>query len=134
MNWDKIRHFRPDEFKEDYRKVSPDLIRYMDALREYAEVPIIIHEAWASGGHSENSYHYSGLAVDFHFGGSLSPLTEFSLILSLRVFGGVGYYPGWNNPGWHVDLRSDVPVVFWHRLNKRYFYGLSSLIRILDLC
>ncbi len=122
MFWDTIKHFSEDEFTEDPSKVSHKLVLLMDSLREKAGVGIVIHEAWASSGHAPKSYHYSGLAVDFHFTG-LDPLTQWGILSSCREIGGLGYYPDWNHPGWHIDLRPSAYRLTWLAHKHNYTYG-----------
>lgn len=130
VNWSQIRHFDRNEWPKDPSKVNPKLIYTMDDVREGAGVPVWIHVAYEEDGHSPNSYHYRGDAVDFHFGVSekagkkLSYLEQF-VVLSQYPFGAIGFYPFWNNPGWHVDLRPwGERRLYWVRnRNGGYDYG-----------
>lgn len=102
--WDKIKHFSPDENWGDVNKVNPYLIIALDALREATGHPIVIHNAYATKGHSETSMHYVGKAADIHIVG-MSLIDAYLAVEKLGLFNGVGLYPFWNNPGLHVDLR-----------------------------
>lgn len=118
MNWKKIRHFRKSEWEPGANKVHHRLIHTLDEMRAFCGRPIIIHNAYATTGHSDNSYHYRGEAVDFHIKG-ISLLWQF-LFAERFGFGGIGVYPHWNNPGLHCDIRyhwpeSDVPGDRWWR-------------------
>lgn len=104
VDWSKIKNFRRDEWTDDPDQVNQDLVIMLDKIRDLAGVPIVIHVAWASSGHAANGWHYRGQAADFHFGGKLTVWEQYS-ILSVQMFGAIGWYPEWNNPGWHVDLR-----------------------------
>jgi len=121
-----MKYFKKSEWKNNPDKVSDLLKDSLDLVREYAGVPIHIHVAYDDSGHSNNSYHYKGKAVDFHFGG-LTPLEQFACIKMIADLRGVGYYPWWNNPGWHVDLRPDN--LFWLSSKKgKYIYGNKKFI------
>lgn len=120
MDWKTIKHFSAKEWGPNAHLVAPQLIYVLDAVREKAGVPIMIHCAWSESGHSTKSYHYTGQAVDFHFGG-LTPLEQYTLLREQRAIGGVGFYPEWNNVGWHIDLRSGF--LQWVQLSNVYIYG-----------
>ena len=115
-----MRYFKKSEFVKDPDRLHPKIMPLMDDLRHLAGVPIHIHVAWNDGGHSKKSYHYKGMAVDFHFGKGkgilnprkLTPLEQFGAIRSIPEFCGIGYYPWWNAPGWHVDIRPPAPEAF----------------------
>ncbi len=127
--WKQIEFFEPHEWQQDPTKASPDLVRALDRARKLAGVKILIHVCWAGDGHSESSYHYTGQAVDFHFGPGLPPAQEFAILAAQPEFGGIGYYPGWYpRPGWHVDLRdwSDGRL-YWIRAEDVYRYGTRPL-------
>jgi len=119
-------YFKKSEFRKDPDKCNPILFDVMDEMRNIAGVPIVIHVAWSDSGHSKNSYHYRGQAVDFHFEG-LSYLEQFAVISCLTAINGVGFYPWWNSPGWHIDLRKEPK--FWLCVNKNtYIYDKKDLL------
>ena len=130
-NWNEIKHFRREEFKKDPDKISPQLVKLMDGIREVSGFPIVIHVAWDDSGHAPNSYHYKGLAVDFHWVASLDRfpyLEQFLLLSQFREIGGIGFYPHWNHPGWHIDLRPSTYRMLWFRDAKgKYHYELFNL-------
>lgn len=136
MDWTKIRYFSQQEWEPHSNRVSPALIQYMDVLRYDAGVPIVIHVAAATSGHSENSFHYFGngkvaTAVDFRFLG-LSYAEQFALLSSYDWIGGLGFYPHWNHPGWHVDMRETSKRLLWHRTESgHYIYGWADFARML---
>ena len=102
--WEKIKHFTPDENWGDVDKVNPYLIIALDALRDAVGKPIVIHNAYATKGHSETSMHYVGEAADIHIVG-ISLVDAYLAVEKLGLFNGIGVYRSWNNPGIHVDLR-----------------------------
>jgi uncharacterized protein YcbK (DUF882 family) len=121
-DWSRIRYFSRREWGEGADKVDFALVERMDGVRALAGVPVHVHVAWADSGHSPNSMHYRGLAVDFHFGPGLTPLQEYA-VLAAYHFGGVGHYPFWRpRPGWHVDIRPARPGLMWVRTDD-YHYG-----------
>lgn len=140
--WDSVTWFKPSEWKKDPGKASQQLVLTVDKIRSLTlnlkpgGIPIHIHVCWNNEGHSEGSYHYSGQAVDLHFGSGLLPLDELLLILSISGIGGVGYYPEWKpRPGWHLDRRPyDNGRLFWtYRKSYGYDYSLATLTRELHL-
>ncbi len=131
-----LKYFKKSEFVKDPDKLHPDIMPLMDDLRHLAETPIYIHVAWntaSTNGHSKNSYHYKGMAVDFHFKqGILSPVEQFACIRSLPEFHGIGFYPWWNSPGWHVDIRQNPTLLCWISHGPAtYCYGVETLLRYL---
>lgn len=96
--------------------------------------PMVINCAYETKGHSENSYHYKGLAVDFHFNSPYVPLVnqysclEKTLIdLKIDKFVGFGVYPDWEFPGFHLDLRGSS--MNWIRVKGKYTYWNTAQIR-----
>ncbi|NCC25400.1 MAG: hypothetical protein EOM25_09450 [Deltaproteobacteria bacterium] len=136
-DWSAIRHFERSEWGPKPEWVAWELIETLDAVRTEADVPVNIIGSWAESGHSEKSFHYTGMAVDIWFGRGpnderLSPLEQFALLSSRLILGGIGWYPDWRPvPGWHVDLRNRDPRLLWVRLGGVYHYGWADLIRAL---
>ena len=73
-------------------------------LRNELRAPMVVHVGFSRSGHAADSYHYKGLALDFHVPNA-APRHILSVIDALGHFGGVGFYPWWNNPGFHIDHR-----------------------------
>ncbi len=135
QDWNKVENFAPSEWQTDPDKAPKELVFPMDQLRNVAGVPIYIHVCFATSGHADYSYHYIGLAVDFHFEpGKLSPLKQFLLINLFPQFRGIGFYPFSKNGFWHVDIRTDVPKVLWVRnKNGEYKYDYDSFLKELNV-
>ena len=133
--WGKVKFFRKKEFKKDPDKVVPTLVFLMDKIRQASGWPIIIHVAWDDSGHSPHSYHYKGMAVDFHWKADLqkfSYIEQFALLSQFRQIGAIGFYPFWSHPGWHIDVRSGDQRILWYRDQKeKYHYGLDELLKVL---
>jgi len=96
--------------------------------------PMHIHCAFELGGHSANSYHYKGLAVDFHFSKTYSTLVNEYVALEavlkemkLDKFVGLGVYPYWNSKGFHLDLRG--VGIRWVKVREKYEYGNEIKIK-----
>lgn len=114
-------HFRLDEWRKDPSKVDGRLCNALEAVRVAGGVPVSIHVAWDDAGHAPASYHYKGQAVDFHFASTLSREKQLSAILGVSQLGGIGWYPDWAHPGWHVDLRAGSRL-FWIGKGGKYTY------------
>lgn len=81
-------------------------------LRERLGAPMIVHAGYASHGHAGKSLHYEGRALDFHVP-NVSPRRVLQVIDELGCFNGVGWYPFWNNPGFHIDNRPAESYQRW---------------------
>jgi uncharacterized protein YcbK (DUF882 family) len=118
--WSKLKHFNRWEAWGEPGKVNGLLLFLLDKITEevknYARqkykvvTPCIIHCAYATGGHSPNSQHYKGNAADFHF--KNIPAYEVYTIIQKALadyqvsdFVGLGVYPDWRIPGFHLDVR-----------------------------
>jgi uncharacterized protein YcbK (DUF882 family) len=122
--WKQIKYFSPQENFGDPSKMDFRLIWLLDRLREAIDEPIIIHCGYETSGHSENSYHYKGRAVDFHF--KKSEWLNFKDLTKLvrnhwYWVGGIGVYPHWRQKGFHVD--TGRPRVWEKDLNGNYIHG-----------
>jgi uncharacterized protein YcbK (DUF882 family) len=88
----------------------------------------VIHCGYENGGHASGSRHYTGDAVDFHINGMNFSEAMDSLLKALHetdFFGkkaaeyvGLGIYPDWNTPGFHLDIRGYSAR--WGRINGEY--------------
>ena len=131
--WSKLKHFHPNENWGDKDKVNGLLLLLLDEItdkvKDYAinnleeNAYCIIHCADEQGGHSPRSQHYKGNAADFHFK-NISPGKVYIIIqkvlkdLQLENFVGLGVYPDWHNPGFHLDVRGEKAR--WSRVNGKY--------------
>ena len=126
LDWKRIKYFTRKEWEPNADKVNPNLIFTLDAMREFCGKPVMIHCAFETSGHSENSYHYQGEAVDFHIKGL--DLLEQYLVAEMFNPGGLGVYPYWNNSGLHFDLR--LPKEWrgsrWWRDKEGRYWNLTS--------
>ena len=124
-----MKYFQDAEFKKDPDKVDQLVKDGIDRIRDLAGCKIFINVAWDDSGHSKRSYHYKGEAIDFHFEPNKLTLPEqFSCICAVRDFRGIGFYPWWNSPGWHIDTRASS--LFWLSPEKgKYIYTADALIK-----
>lgn len=120
-----MRYFKDSEWRKDPSRVSPLLKEALDNVRHAAGVPIVINVAFSTSGHAPSSYHKRGEAVDFSFRG-LDFSKQLHAILSQNVLRGIGYYPWWNNPGWHVDLRQGKHLFWLSPVAGKYEYFLGE--------
>ena len=108
-DWNYIHNFLESEFDEPMLMDST-LIHKLDVMRSWVGKPFVVHHSYATDGHSTDSMHYEGKAVDGHFVG-LSAVEQYLLAEQIN-WGGLGFYPFWINkntgekiPGIHVDTR-----------------------------
>jgi uncharacterized protein YcbK (DUF882 family) len=141
--WNKLKHFNPNENWGDKNKVNGLLLLLLDSITEdvkqyswakYKKIsPCIIHCAYESSGHCDNSQHYKGNAADFHF--ENIPLKQaYEVMLTVlkehqaENFVGLGIYPDWIKSGFHLDVRGEKAR--WSRIGgvyKRIEDGLSCV-------
>ena len=113
-DWGKVRFFTKNENWGDPLMMERDLIFLLEELRGRFDCPFVIHCGYETSGHTQNSQHYRGNAVDFHVVG---PQFLDAIDLIGRYIGpaptgfdrdgviGLGIYPHWRDPGFHLDLR-----------------------------
>lgn len=127
-----LKHFRAAEFKAPSAAVDSRLCYGLDALREDVGGPVVIHCTFDTNGHEPASRHKLSPcdAADLHVVG-VPPATVLRAILA-GGWGGVGWYPHWNHPGWHLDLRPGTRK-YWVRTKDGYVYGLPVLLKAVGL-
>lgn len=138
--WQYVKHLTRKEFDDPFEPGSGDymdgeVIFLADETRHRAGWKMIPHgpvggcvDVEGLHGHSEKSYHRLDMgckAFDFHFVTSASIRVQYHH-LCLMGWTGIGFYPGWNNPGWHVDLRPVEDTQHWTRINGEYIYLLRG--------
>ena len=127
IDWKRIKHFKEDEWRLDPDKANPLLVKILDTLRAISGSKIRINGCWAESGHSKNSWHYTGNAVDFVFLSKIYYLQQYSYLSLFSELRGIGFYPDWDTPGWHVDLRPEF--LRWVRINGNYLYDRNVFIK-----
>lgn len=110
LDWQEIKHFKPDERWGEWKKVDLALVCYLDSYRELVNTPIYISCA-TQGKHSPNSYHYQGKAVDILFPNKVLADLPYLVSAAEQIgFTGIGIYNNWHlhevlTPGMHLDIR-----------------------------
>jgi uncharacterized protein YcbK (DUF882 family) len=126
--WDNLKYFTKNEKWGDSERMNPALLILLDKLREKAGNPFVIHCGFEQTGHTAQSRHYTGDAADFHMEG-LSFFNAVELVLKslhevkiagqvAAVYVGLGIYPDWSTPGFHLDFRGYYAR--WGRLGGEY--------------
>lgn len=124
--WPQLLHFTTIENWGDYDKMDIRLLWDLDRIRDDLARPINIHCGYALSGHAKKSFHKLGMAVDFSIKESTIENFHQSYLYLLHAWqGGVGVYPYWNTPGFHLDLG---PNRTWVRDKEGKYHGNSSEI------
>jgi len=136
--WGAIRHFEPGEFGEYVEKMDVSTIIHLDDMRhiedEYRRdndrsgIIITINEGWAERPGNPNSMHPLGRAIDCVIRNAETreplPIVEQFLIAMRYPWGGVGFYPFWEDPGLHLDTRAlkggSRKATWWRNLRGVY--------------
>lgn len=121
--WDLLEHFSPSENWGDYTKISGKLLFTIDAVRKFIKLPIKLSSpAYATSGHSSDSQHGKGNALDAYiikgFFTKYEALNQFIKGLEAMQINSyaLGYYPWWNdkeNVGIHFDVRECSLPLWW---------------------
>jgi len=127
-----LNHFEPYEFKAPSAAVATQLCYDLDALRDKVDKKCVIHCTYDTDGHAPKSRHKLSPcdAADLHFEDA-DPAMVLRHILA-GPWGGVGWYPHWAHPGWHLDLRPGART-FWVGTADGYVYGLPVLLKAVGL-
>lgn len=131
--WDRLKHFSPQENWGDAEKMNGSLLWLLDAVREHFGCPVVIHCGYQESGHASNSQHYLGNAADFHLVTPMpleeqySALEEFLYSLQTNDHVGLGVYPQWNSPGFHLDVRGTKARwgAWYNDLGKQVYGSIS---------
>jgi len=132
QQWRQVIYFDSAEFDDPLfvgSGIHADglLVLLLDKLRITMNCPIITHskaggcvDMQGSHGHSPVSYHlYSNgcRAADFHIRTHMTLREQYNHVCRAG-FGGVGVYPWWGNPGFHVDVRPLSLTNHWYSPKK----------------
>jgi uncharacterized protein YcbK (DUF882 family) len=136
--WDRLRHFSPQENWGDPEKMNGALLWLLDEVREHFGCPVVIHCGYDEAGHAVNSQHYLGNAVDFHFVTEMpfsqqyQELENFLFGLQLHNHVGLGVYPQWNRPGFHLDVRGIQARwgAWYNDLNKQVYGSVAQAMMV----
>ena len=128
VNWSNVQFFKPAEFTAPDR-LNPILVYKLDDLRAFLGMPCVITADWANAGHSADSQHYLGNAIDCYF--LDVPLLTQYLAAERFGFGGLGLYPDWSHPGLHLDVRDCSKQGYaarWGRIGNKYVELATALV------
>lgn len=90
-------------------------------FRKLLGYPMHIIDGFATAGHSEDSYHYSGRALDFWTQWDVR--YTLALIDRMGVFNGAGFYPRGAHNSFHIDNRPVEQYQRWLSSEKgQYLY------------
>jgi hypothetical protein len=123
--------FKPKEFGiGGYENMQDDFLLSLYRFRVAINNPMIIHEGYATSGHSPKSMHYEGRAIDFHFLYNPVPLRRVLVTAIKCGLHGLGIYPYWSPfpGGYHLDNRPANSFNMWHRKNGIYQYVFPSMV------
>ena len=123
---------KPTEFgRGAYENMQDDFLLSLYKFRVAMDTPMILHVGYATKGHSRNSYHYQGRAIDFRF--KYNPVPTRKIIVTAIKCGlhGIGFYPHWTPypGGMHLDNRTAGGFNVWSRSKKGiYTYTFPNKI------
>jgi len=138
MNPPKLRHFRPEEFREWWPLMDPRLLEALDEFRDRLRAPVMISPAQGALGRHLGAEHHSRHNVDrwgtvqaadimLPRGPDLYDQHSAMAVVGIATscgFGGIGIYLGWEPyPGMHLDIRPFKPggiSATWSRVNGKY--------------
>ena len=103
-------YFKDNEFSNK-SKLSLKLIHNLEAFRGVLGQPIIITADYATTGHSRNSYHYKGMAID----GTTNASLRMFIDLAPKYFTGIGIYLSpisGDIEFFHLDIREESPTMW----------------------
>jgi len=125
MIWNMLEYFKRTEAWGDPDRMDIMLLFLMEKIRGHLPPGhwVKIHKGFATRGHSPQSQHYVGKAVDFHVVGCSLRVADSHIMRYLHNTGmielvGVGIYPQWKDPGFHLDTRGERAS--WAKLDGKY--------------
>ena len=113
-----LDHFDPSGFSGWFDLVDPGVLVRLDVLRELWRAPISISQddraVGRNDGDSESRHNVDKwgavFAVDVFPSGirNRKDAERFILLAKSVGFNGIGFYPKWRRPGFHLDRRDDA--------------------------
>ena len=109
-DWKRTKYFSPSEAWGDPALMERETVFLLDGVREIVGHPIIIHCGYERRPNRPTSRHNDGSAVDFHicgvdYRGAVEMVEGAIEGLGVADRVGLGIYPHWNHPGFHLDTR-----------------------------
>ena len=103
-----MKYFKENEFA-NYAMLNDKLVVALDAFREDLGAPITITADYAADGHSPNSMHYQGKAID----GTCQVALDAFIKKAIKYFTGIGLYMRDGRLAYfHVDVRDTAPQMW----------------------
>ena len=135
--WNLLKYFSINENWGKPKKISGILLFVIDNVRKIIGLSIRLSStAYTGSGHSSNSYHYKGMALDGYI--EKSNFTSFEVLYSfisaleddLQIKNyALGYYPWWkkdnNSVGIHFDVREKQ--LFWVSPSKGVYNYYTNM-------
>ena len=125
MIWKLLKHLKNGDAWGDPDKMDFFILVIVDNIMNALPVGCRakIHCGYKTSGHSSKSMHYHGKAIDFHVVGVPFLTAETLIMADLHDTGlienvGIGIYPDWNNPGFHIDSRGNRAS--WAKIKDDY--------------
>jgi len=126
MDWLLAKFFKKTEAWGDPSQMKYSIIWLMDNIR--SDLPngcwIKVHSGFRNlKNDNDKGQHPKGTAIDFHIVGCSVLEAEAHIMKKLYNTGmleycGIGIYPQWVNPGFHLDTRGEKAS--WAKLNGEY--------------
>jgi hypothetical protein len=129
--WLEIKKcFWPNEFGIGaYENMDDDFLLKLYRFRIAMDTYMHINVGYATSGHSKNSYHYQGRAIDFYFKHATVPIRRVVVTAVKCGLHGIGIYPHWNTPGFHLDNRPPNRFQVWKRNEDGvYIYVMGTVL------
>jgi len=127
-----LQWFSPNENWGDPFMMNGLLLLLLDAIRGRWGKPFVIHCGYETSGHASKSQHYVGNAVDFHikdelpFYAQVEKMEQILAELQVADKVGLGIYPDWAHPGFHLDVRGTRAR--WGRIGGKYVSFKEALV------
>lgn len=127
----KLRHFSDKERWGNFSRMSGFALWLIDELRERFGEPFIIHCAFETIGHADNSRHPKGEAIDFHIETEDTLQKQYEkiekILEDLQVGNRVGL--GVYDWGWHIDSRGEKAR--WARHRSCEYIGIEEFFKLI---
>lgn len=107
-------YFKPSGTSDNFgdgARLSGFLLFALWVIRFNTGWKLAVNNAYETGGHTGGSQHYKANAADFRFitdtpyPDQIKRVEEILRDWQLWGFVGLGIYPDWNRPGFHIDAR-----------------------------
>ncbi len=137
-----FEYFSPNENWGEITKIKWEHVYFLNFIRNKLKEhgydwPFNINCSYEQKGHLDKSWHKKGKATDGYFRTDKNLLEQYIIIDDILIetglinFMGVGVYPDWNNPGFHLDNRGEK--LHWIKFKNKYIYGKDAVYLYLGL-